>query len=189
MKKLLLIGSTAIAGVLSVALVMQGQAPGGATKGKTAAAPAGPSDAKKFVNQYCVGCHGQAAKAAKMESARHITLDDLDIDDVSKSPEKWELVIRKVRAGMMPPNGLPRPSAEKFEAWISGLELSLDRSTKKELPPPGIHRLNRTEYANVIRDLLDIEINPGEYLPSDDSTRGFDNVAAGLSISPSLLEG
>ena len=83
MKKLLLIGSTAIAGVLSVALVMQGQAPGGATKGKTAAAPAGPSDAKKFVNQYCVGCHGQAAKAAKMESARHITLDDLDIEECS----------------------------------------------------------------------------------------------------------
>lgn len=197
MKKLLVISSTAVAGVLSVALVMQGQAPAGATKAKaktvttaaTTGAPMLPADARKFVKSYCEGCHSQASKAAKMESARHITLDDINIENVSEHPEKWELVVRKVRAGMMPPNGLPRPDAAKFESWIQYLETSLDRTTKRELPPPGIHRLNRTEYANVVRDLLDIEINPGEYLPSDDSTRGFDNVAAGLSISPSLLEG
>lgn len=197
MKKLLIIGSTAVAGALSLAVVLQGQAPAGAAKATakaktvaaTAVASTTPADAKKFVTQYCVGCHGQAAKNAKMESARHITLDDINIENVSEHPEKWELVVRKVRAGMMPPNGLPRPSQDKFESWIQYLETSLDKTTKKELPPPGIHRLNRTEYANVIRDLLDIKINPGEYLPSDDSTRGFDNVAAGLSISPSLLEG
>ncbi len=77
----------------------------------------------------------------------------------------------------------------KFEAWMTNLENALDRTTARHLPPPGIHRLNRTEYANVIKDLLDIEINPAQYLPSDDSTRGFDNVAAGLTISPALLEG
>ncbi|MEO8099445.1 MAG: DUF1592 domain-containing protein [Acidobacteriota bacterium] len=195
-KKLTFICSAAIAAILSVTLAVSGQAPAGAAKaGKTAAkagtaaANTGPSAPRVFINQYCVGCHGQAAKNAKMESARHITLDDLDIDNVAKSPEKWELVVRKVRAGMMPPSGLPRPTPEKFEAWISGLENELDRTTVKQLPPPGIHRLNRTEYANVIKDLLDIEITPSQYLPSDDSTRGFDNVAAGLTISPALLEG
>jgi len=201
MKKLLLIGSVAIAGILSVTLALQGQAPVGAAKAAPATAKAatakagavaaktGPSEARVFINQYCVGCHGQAAKNAKMESARHITLDDINIDNVAEHPEKWELVVRKVRAGMMPPSGLPRPTPVKFEAWMTNLENALDRTTVKQLTPPGIHRLNRTEYANVIKDLLDIEINPGLYLPSDDSTRGFDNVAAGLSISPALLEG
>ena len=192
MKKLLLIGSLVLTGILSVVMTpqaVQGQAP---AKGKTAA-KAGPSEAKKFINSYCIGCHSQAAKNATnpviKEAARHITLDDLDIDHVEKHPEEWEKVVRKVRAGMMPPSGLPRPPAVKFEAWITGLENALDRTAEKRLPPPGIHRLNRTEYANVIKDLLDIEINPSQYLPSDDSTRGFDNVAAGLTISPALLEG
>lgn len=182
-KKLLLIGSAAVAGVFLASMGVQGQAPAGT------AAKGTPSEARRFAKQYCEGCHSQAAKAAKMEAARHITLDDLDIDDVSKDPEKWELVVRKVRAGMMPPAGMPRPQAAQFEAWISNLENELDRTSAREMPPPGLHRLNRTEYANVIRDLLDIEINPGQYLPSDDSTRGFDNIAAGLTISPALLEG
>ncbi len=76
-----------------------------------------------------------------------------------------------------------------YSRFISGLETNLDRTTARQLPPPGLHRLNRTEYANVIKDLLDIQINPAQYPPSDDSTRGFDHVAATLSISPSLLEG
>jgi hypothetical protein len=182
-----------------MAIVLAGQAPTDSAKGsKTAvtakaAEKAGPSDAKRFVTVYCIGCHSQAAKtgtnAASKEAARHITLDDLDIDHPEKNPEKWELVVRKVRAGMMPPSGMPRPDPVKFEAWMSGLENALDKTTERKLPPPGLHRLNRIEYANVIRDLLDIEINPAQYLPSDDSTRGFDNVAASLSISPSLLEG
>ncbi len=200
MKKLLLIGTAAVAGIFSVAL-LQGQAPAGvakapakaAAKTATVAAKAGPSEAQKFITQYCVGCHSQAAKTATnpiiKEAARHITLDDLDVDHVEKHPEEWEKVVRKVRAGMMPPSGLPRPPAARFEAWMSGLENALDRTTERRLPPPGLHRLNRTEYANVIKDLLDIEINPAQYLPSDDSTRGFDNVAAGLTISPALLEG
>lgn len=188
-----------MAAAMSVAVLLAGQAQTGATKAsKTsatakAAEKAGPSEAKRFVTVYCIGCHSQAAKngtnAASKEAARHITLDDLDIDHPEKDPEKWELVIRKVRAGMMPPSGLPRPDAVKFEAFMSGLENSLDRTTERKVPPPGLHRLNRTEYANVIKDLLEIEINPAQYLPSDDSTRGFDNVAASLSISPSLLEG
>jgi len=198
-KKLVIIASIAVAGAMSAAMLLAGQAQTGTAKaskvGTTARAAenTGPSDAKKFVTIYCVGCHSQAAKngtnPASKEAARHITLDDLDIDHPEKNPERWELVVRKVRAGMMPPSGLPRPDPVKFEAWMSGLENALDRTTERKVPPPGLHRLNRTEYANVIKDLLDIEINPAQYLPSDDSTRGFDNVAASLSISPSLLEG
>jgi len=189
MKKLLLVSSIIVAGILALSLGVQGQAPAPA-KGK---AKATASEARTFLNQYCIGCHSQSAKNATnpviKEAARHLTLDDLDIDHVEQHPEKWELVVRKVRAGMMPPSGLPRPPVARFEAFMTNLENSLDRTTAKQLPPPGLHRLNRTEYANVIKDLLDIEINPSLYLPSDDSTRGFDNVAAGLSISPALLEG
>ena len=186
-KKIILVGSTAFLAILAVGLVAE-KAPAQQGKGKAA-----PSAARTFVTQYCVGCHSQAAKQAAnpvvREAARHITLDDQDIDDVSKNPELWEHVVRKVRAGMMPPSGLPRPDAARFEAWIAGLETSLDKSGKQHLPPPGIHRLNRNEYANVIYDIFGIKINPAQYLPSDDSTRGFDNIAGGLSMSPSLLEG
>jgi hypothetical protein len=189
MKKVIWVGATLVAGLAGFAFLMPTSVNGQAAKAKAK----GTSEAKLFINQYCVGCHGAASKNAKdagiREAARHIVLDELDIDHVEKHPEEWEKVVRKVRAGMMPPSGLPRPNAVKVEAWITNLENALDRTSKREIPPPGIHRLNRTEYANVIKDLLDIEINPSLYLPSDDSTRGFDNVAAGLSISPSLLEG
>ena len=72
---------------------------------------------------------------------------------------------------------------------IAWLERELDATAVPSFPPPGLHRLNRTEYANAIRDLLAIEIDPAKFLPSDDSTRGFDNIAGALSLSPALLEG
>jgi hypothetical protein len=90
---------------------------------------------------------------------------------------------------MMPPSGMPRPEPAQLEGMIVWLENELDKNRVNVLPPPGLHRLNRTEYANSIRDLLAVHVDPSKYLPSDDSTRGFDNVAAGLSLSPALLEG
>ena len=72
---------------------------------------------------------------------------------------------------------------------ITFLENELDRNTVTKLPPPGLHRLNRTEYTNAIRDVLALDIDPSKFLPSDDSTRGFDNIAGALSLSPALLEG
>ena len=178
--------TVAAAGLLSVAFLAQGQAPAG---GQKSAADGGAAERRAFLNQYCVGCHNQRAKELGVEAARHITLDTLNTEDVAADAEKWELVVRKVRAGMMPPSGMPRPEPAKFEAWIESAENALDKDVTEELPPPGIHRLNRNEYANVIRDLLGLDIDPGAYLPSDDSTRGFDNVAAALTISPALLEG
>jgi hypothetical protein len=89
---------------------------------------------------------------------------------------------------MMPPSGLPRPDPATYESMTVWLESELDRHAVTRVPPPGLHRMNRTEYANAVRDLLALEIDPAKYLPGDDSTRGFDNIAGALTISPALLE-
>ena len=116
-------------------------------------------------------------------------LDKLDPAHVEKDAENWEKVVRKLRAGMMPPAGEARPDRAAFEGMIEWLENELDRHAVTNLPPPGLHRLNRAEYTNAIHDLLALNIDASKYMPPDDSTRGFDNVAAGLSLSPALLEG
>src|SRR6266487_4394337 len=91
----------------------------------------------------------------------------------------------------MPPQGLPRPSAPAYEALTVALENELDRAAayRPKLATPGVHRLNRTEYANAIRDLLGLDIDPAVYLPADDTSYGFDNVVSGLQVSPALVEG
>src|SRR5712692_11097706 len=89
---------------------------------------------------------------------------------------------------MMPPAGMPRPDPAAYESTAAWLETELDRNRRPHTPPPGLHRLNRTEYANAIRDLLDLPIDPAKYLPSDDSTSGFDNIAGALGISSTLVE-
>ena len=93
-----------------------------------------------------------------------------------------------MRAGMMPPAGMRRPDPATYKSMISWLENELDRTAAPYTPPPGLHRLNRTEYANAIHDLLDLDIDPGKYLPSDDSTHGFDNIAGALGMSSTLVE-
>ena len=116
-------------------------------------------------------------------------LDTLDLAKIGERADVWEKVARKLRSGMMPPSGMRRPDPATYEAMTAWLEHELDRNPATMLPPPGLHRLNRTEYANAIRDLLALEIDPAKYLPADDSTRGFDTVAGALSLSPALLEG
>jgi hypothetical protein len=138
---------------------------------------------RALVNQYCVVCHNERLKTGGLE------LDKLDTAHVADHAEKWELVVRKLRAGMMPPSGLPRPAWATYESMVTWLEGELDKTASTHLPPPGLHRLNRTEYANVIHDMLALDIDPTKYLPSDDSTRGFDNIAGALALSPALLEG
>ena len=127
-------------------------------------------------------------KAAGLDSSRRLTMDALDPSNVDKDREKWELVVRKTRAGQMPPLGVKRPDPDRFDAVIASFESALDRTAVPFTPPPGLHRLNRTEYANVVRDLLDLQIDPGKYLPSDDSTSGFDNIAGALGLSSTLVE-
>jgi mono/diheme cytochrome c family protein len=160
-----------------------------------AAPPSAPAtistaaEEKAFFDRTCAACHSQRAKAAGLEPAQRLTLDALDTANVGKNPERWEAVVHKLRAGMMPPPGIPRPAPAVMESAIVYLENELDRGSVTNLPPPGIHRLNRTEYTNAVRDLLALEIDGSKFLPSDDSTRGFDNIAAALGLSPALLEG
>ena len=161
----------------------------GVVQGQPTAAVATAQAERALLDQYCVVCHNQNAKTKGVEAARKLTLDNLDVAHVEKTPAAWEIVVRKLRAGMMPPSGLPRPNRVTYEAMLAWIENELDRHAVTILPPPGLHRLNRTEYANAIRDLLAFEIDPTKYLPSDDSTRGFDNIAGALSLSPALLEG
>ncbi len=117
-------------------------------------------------------------------------LDKVDIDHAAEHAETWEKVVRKLRGGMMPPQGMPRPPQEKIDGLITWLEASLDQASAAH-PEPGrspLHRLNRTEYANAIRDLLNLKIDVTALLPADDESNGFDNIAEVLRVSPSLLE-
>ena len=115
-------------------------------------------------------------------------MDTLDVNQVARDARTWENVARRLRAGMMPPAGMPRPDPVAYAGMAAWAERELDRVATTYTPAPGLHRLNRTEYANVVRDLLDISIDPGKYLPSDDSTAGFDNIAGALGLSSTLVE-
>jgi hypothetical protein len=146
--------------------------------------PATAASERAVLNQYCVTCHNDKLKTA------NLSLQNLDLATAGDHPEIWEQVIRKLRAGMMPPPGMPRPALSKYEQLRDWLEAELDRKAAVH-PNPGavvLHRLNRTEYANAIRDLLDLQVDVSTLLPPDDSARGFDNVAGSLTISPTLLE-
>jgi hypothetical protein len=143
-----------------------------------------PPDIRGVLQKYCVSCHNERTKTAGL------LLDKLDASDVASGAEQWEKVVRKVRVGMMPPPGAPRPDRDIRTALVSSLTQDLDRAAAVH-PNPGralIHRLNRTEYANVIRDLLALEVDTSSLLPPDDSAYGFDNIADALSVSPVLLE-
>jgi Protein of unknown function (DUF1592)/Protein of unknown function (DUF1588)/Protein of unknown function (DUF1585)/Protein of unknown function (DUF1587)/Protein of unknown function (DUF1595)/Planctomycete cytochrome C len=153
--------------------------------GQEAAGPSPLSAQRPLLDRYCVTCHNQKLKTGGL------TLDKLDLARIGENAETWEKVVRKLRAGMMPPQGLPRPKPAEYEALTASLENALDRAAaaKPHLAAPGIHRMNRTEYANAIHDLLALDIDAAAYLPADDSSYGFDNVASGLNVSPALVEG
>ena len=114
----------------------------------------------------------------------------MDPAQVSQSPETWEKVVRKLRAGMMPPSGAPRPERAAIDEFVAHLETSLDQYAAQHPNPGtvGLHRLNRAEYANAVRDLLAVDADVSTLLPSDDSSEGFDNIADALGVSPALLE-
>src|SRR5439155_25268327 len=106
------------------------------------ASPAPISPQRALLDRYCIGCHSQRAKAAGQDSARKLTLDDLDPARVSEHPDKWELVVRKLRACMIPPANSPRPDNSTYDGFITWLEDELDRTAVVYTPPPGLHRLN-----------------------------------------------
>ena len=120
-----------------------------------------------------------------------VALDRLDLSNLGRDAETWEKVVRKVRTGLMPPPGRPRPDQATHDSFAAWLEAGLDRAAAAA-PNPGrtepFHRLNRTEYQNVIRDLLHLDVNVESLLPSDDVSYGFDNIAGVLKTSPTLME-
>jgi hypothetical protein len=135
------------------------------------------------VNRMCLDCHNQADQVAGLD------LESLPFDSVAEHAETWEKVIRKLRAGLMPPaDGGPMLDRDTRLELVSWLENEIDRNAEPHLPPPGLHRLNRTEYTNAVRDLLGLNIDATTFLPADDSSHGFDNMAGTLTTSPALME-
>ena len=175
------------AGCLALVAVVLTGAPGAAQSASASAAvapePGAPAHGP-LIERYCVTCHNERLRTAG------VVLEGLDFSNVAPGAATWERVLRKLRAREMPPAGRPRPADAEYDALAAQLTAALDEAAARE-PNPGrgaLHRLNRTEYANVIRDLLALEIDVARFLPPDDSSYGFDNIADVLRVSPLLLE-
>jgi mono/diheme cytochrome c family protein len=142
-----------------------------------------------FIAQHCIECHNSTDQSAAALFAG-LFFDKVDVLQVAGDPETWEKVVRKVGTGMMPPASQARPDPAAQAQFLTYLERELDAHARAEPNPgrPALHRVNRTEYANAIRDLLALEVDATALLPADDSSHGFDNVAGSLGVSPVLLE-
>ncbi|MCE2460469.1 MAG: DUF1592 domain-containing protein [Pseudomonadales bacterium] len=179
-------------GGLAAALVMAG---GAAIAGNAFGENPPLVDAQDFVRTFCATCHTKRTQHVRCQRCHtehgDSTFADLDLADVASERETWEKVVVKLRAGLMPPLDAHRPdpaTADRFRHWLSG---ELDR-VAREQPDPGpspvFRRLNRNEYQNAVRDLLHVDIDAAHFLPADDSSHGFDNMAGTLRISPLLME-
>ncbi len=149
----------------------------------TAQAAVAESTPRAVLQRYCFACHNQRARTGGL------ALDVLDMTRAGEHAEVWEAVIRKLRTGAMPPVGRPRPDAATYDAVVTWLETELDRAARADPDPgrPTLHRLNRTEYRNAIRDLLAVDIDAA-LLPADNAAYGFDNNADALTLSSALTE-
>ena len=180
MNNVVLCGTLVFVAAMSASLPAARQA----APDRPTAGPAAAVDGA-FLQQYCLSCHNARTKSGGL------ALDALDAMNVDAHAEEWEKVVRKLRTGMMPPEGAPKPTTAAREAFTASLETVLDRAAARQLDPgtPALHRLNRTEYAHAIRDLLALDVDVSALLPPDDSAVGFDNIADVLGISPALIEG
>jgi hypothetical protein len=162
--------------IILAAMIAQGQA---------GSAYVSSESQRAFISQYCSLCHNDDMKSGGM------TLTKLNLQHLDQSTELAEKMIRKLRIGLMPPPGAPRPDVASLKAFAAMLEEGIDQAAHGRPSPgnPALHRLNRTEYANSIRDLLDVRADVSAYLPPDDMSHGFDNMADVLTVSPALIEG
>ena len=137
-----------------------------------------------LVNKYCQACHNDKVKSGDFSWTK------VDLAHPEQSWDQLEKVIRKLRAGLMPPVGMPRPDAASTKAFVASLESGIDQAAAAHPNPgrPALHRLNRAEYANSIRDLLDVKVDVAPLLPADDMSHGFDNMADALNFSPALMD-
>src|SRR5260370_1458238 len=142
-----------------------------------------PESQWSTIQLYCFGCHNEGVGAG------NLFLDQLSAESVPEHPEIFEKAVRKLRGRQMPPPGIDQPSQQDVDALIGWLESTLDESSKAHLAGRvPVQRLNRTEYANAVKDLLAVEIDPNQYLPADIAVEGFNNIAAALTVSPAFLE-
>src|SRR6266699_1969560 len=142
-----------------------------------------PESQWSTIQTYCFGCHNEYVRAG------NLFLDKLGAESVPEHPEIFEKAVRKLRGRQMPPPGTPQPSQQEVDALVGWLESTLDEASKSHLAGHvPVQRLNRTEYANAVKDLLAVEIDPNQYLPADIAVEGFINIAAALTVSPAFLE-
>ncbi len=183
-------GQRSVSLLVCLALALAAAGIGGALPvlaAEPSAGQPGPSGGwqRELLDRYCVTCHNGRMRTAGL------ALDEHDVAAVAAAPAVWETVVRKLRAGAMPPSPRPRPDAAAYDRFVGWLEAELDRHAAAN-PDPGrteaFHRLNRTEYHHAVRDLLDLEIDVAELLPADGASYGFDNIAGVLGVSPTLLE-
>ena len=152
---------------------------------QAAVAHDGSVDSEALIDKYCAACHNSS------DFAGGVDLEFASAASIAAMPQIGEKMIKRLRAGMMPPAGKDRPDYDTVQLLAQNLEENIDKiaATKPPYPvAPGLHRLNRTEYTNAIRDLLALDIDAAKFLPSDDSSHGFDNMAGTLTTSPALLE-
>jgi cytochrome c5 len=173
------LGAACLAGLAADGTRVDAQALVAAQAARAAAVPASP---REVLDAYCVTCHNSRTLTAGL------ALDAIDPAEVAGHEETWERVIRRVKVGMMPPQGMPQPAPDVRAAFVAAMERTLDEGAD---PFPGrasFRRLNRAEYANAVRDLLALEIDPAVYLPPDELVYGFDNIGDALALPASLLE-
>ncbi len=179
----------------------QAQAPAVEAAASTSTrAEAGVAAHRALLDRYCVTCHNQQVVAGEGRPASPLvgqlravglTLDTLDLADVGGHAADWERVVRKLRGGVMPPAGRPRPDAAALDGFLDWLEGELDGAWAATRDPgrtATFHRLNRTEYRNAVRDLLAVDLDADDFLPADDSSFGFDNIGGILRMSQALME-
>jgi hypothetical protein len=150
--------------------------------GASAGDPAGPNAQRELLDKYCISCHNYTDYKGGLELELFDPEHPLDYAKVA------EKMLKKMRVGMMPPSGEDHPGPEAVQSFIHTLEKTIDANEKPSLSVPKLHRLNRTEYSNAVRDLLALDIDTSKFLPADDSSRGFDNQASALTLSSALLE-
>ena len=172
-----------VPGITTVPTAAAPQTASPAAAAPALAAPGASAAHRATLDRYCVTCHNQKAKTAGL------TLDTLALTDIPAHAETWETVVKRLRTGTMPPANMPQPPGGAATALAGWLEGELDRAART--PRPGralLRRLNRAEYGNTIRDLLDLDVDVSSLLPADDSAFGFDNNADLMTVSPALLE-
>jgi len=182
-KALIVVAVVWLAGLAGTAQTPSG-GPSPATPNAAASTPGDP-EPKQLLTRYCISCHSDRLKTAEL------SLQAVDPDNIPRDAATWEKVVRKLRAGAMPPVGRPRPDAPTYDRLASRIEGELDRAAAAK-PNPGrtapFHRLNRVEYQNAIRDVLGLDVNVAALLPGDDAAFGFDNIGEMLTVSPDLLD-